>query len=200
LSISLDTPTLVAIGVGAVQTIILVIAGFVAWFQLRETAKTRYLEAIVRVFEEFGSEEAYHYADLVLGLPTRVEEYTPAEVELATWVVRVYEKIGFLVESGMIPANYIIPLYSRRIVWTWTAVQPYVAWQIALKQSGGLYRLAGDAHNFKRLHNRAIAYRKGVKSREQVDPPIPAEYRQRLLNAIQRGERVYPAIEAAGLS
>ena len=58
MSLSLDTPTLVAISVGAVQTIILVIAGFVAWFQLRETAKTRYLEAIVRVFEEFGSEEA----------------------------------------------------------------------------------------------------------------------------------------------
>ena len=49
-------------------------------------------------------------------------------------------------------------------------------------------------------YNRAIAYRKGIKSREQVDPPIPIEYRQRLLNAIQRGERVYPAIEAAGLS
>jgi hypothetical protein len=194
LSLSLDTASLVAIGVGAVQTIILVIAGLVAWFQLRETAKTRYLEAIVRVFEDFGSEEAYRYADLVLGLPTRVEDYTPAEVELATWVVRVYEKIGFLVESEMIPADYIVPLYSRRIVWTWTAVQPYVAWQIALKQSGGLYRLAGDAHNFKRLHNRAIAYRKAHKSREQVDPPIPAAYRQMLLDAIQRGERIYPAV------
>jgi hypothetical protein len=194
LSLSLDTATLVAISVGAVQTLVLVIAGLVAWFQLRETAKTRYLEAIVRVFEDFGSEEAYHYADLVLGLPTRVEDYTPAEVELATWVVRAYEKIGFLVESGMIPEEYIIPLYSRRIVWTWTAVQPYVTWQIALKQSGGLYRLAGDAHNFKRLHNRAIAYRQAHKSREQVDPPIPAAYRQLLLNAIQRGERIYPAI------
>jgi hypothetical protein len=136
LSLSLDTPTLVAISVGAVQTIILVIAGFVAWFQLRETAKTRYLEAIVRVFEDFGSEEAYHYADLVLGLPTRIEDYTPAEVELATWVVRVYEKIGFLVESGMIPADYIIPLYSRRIVWTWTAVQP---------QGGQVARAGGSA-------------------------------------------------------
>jgi hypothetical protein len=197
LSLSLDTPTLITISVGALQTLILVIAGLVAWFQLRETAKTRYLEAIVRVFEEFGSEEAYHYADLVLGLPTRIEEYTPAEVELATWVVRVYEKIGFLVESGMIPAEYIIPLYSRRIVWTWTAVQPYVTWQVALKKNGGLYRLAGDAHNFKRLHNRAIAYRQAHKSREQVDPPIPAEYRQRLLSALQRGERVFPSIEGA---
>jgi hypothetical protein len=194
LSLSLDTPSLVAIGVGAVQTLILVIAGLVAWFQLRETAKTRYLEAIVRVFEEFGSQEAYRYADLVLGLPTRIEDYTPAEVELATWVVRVYEKIGFLVESEMIPADYIVPLYSRRIIWTWSAVQPYAAWQIALKQSGGLYRLAGDAHNFKRLHNRAIAYRKAHKSREQVDPPVPAEYRQLLLTAIQRGERIYPAV------
>jgi hypothetical protein len=194
LSLSLDTPSLVAISVGAVQTLILVIAGLVAWFQLRETAKTRYLEAIVRVFEEFGSQEAYRYADLVLGLPTRIEDYTPAEVELATWVVRVYEKIGFLVESEMIPADYIVPLYSRRIIWTWSAVQPYAAWQIALKQSGGLYRLAGDAHNFKRLHNRAIAYRKAHKSREQVDPPVPAEYRQLLLTAIQRGERIYPAV------
>jgi hypothetical protein len=35
LSLSIDTPTLIAISVGSVQTIVLVIAGFVAWFQLR---------------------------------------------------------------------------------------------------------------------------------------------------------------------
>ena len=40
----------------------------------------------------------------------------------------------------------------------------------------------------------------GIKSIDELFAPIPAEYRQRLLNAIQRGERVYPAIEAAGLS
>ncbi|HEX9068647.1 MAG TPA: hypothetical protein VF807_07750 [Ktedonobacterales bacterium] len=184
--------TTITLGIAIVQTIFLVLAGFAAYFQFRETAKTRYLEAVVRMFEDFGSHEAYHHADLVLGLPPRIEAFSPDELTLATWVVRVYEEIGFLVESEMIPAAYLVPLYSRRIVWSWQALRPFVERQRELQRTGGAYRMSGDGRYFEKLYHRALAYRKGQRRKEQVEPPIPEDYRQQLAQAIARGERIVP--------
>ena len=191
-----ETVAAVGIAVAALQTLLLAVAGFVAYFQFRETARARYLEALVRMFDDFGSREAYQYADAVLGLPQRIQDYTAEEMELATWVVRVYEKIGFLVESGMIPADYLVPLYSRRIVWSWQALQPYIQEQRRLRDGGGAYRLAGDAHNFEKLARRARAYRSRVHPAARVDPPIPADYRQQVAAAVARGEPLVPVSPA----
>jgi hypothetical protein len=185
--------TVVGIAVTLLQTLLLAIAGFVAYFQVRETARTRYLAALVRMFDDFGSREAYQYADAVLGLPQRVEDYTAEEMELATWEVRVYEKIAFLVESGMIPAEYLIPLYSRRIVWSWQALQPYIMEQRRLRDTGGAYRLAGDAHNFEKLAKRARAYRARTYPAKRVDPPIPGDYRRQVAAAVAQGRPLIPA-------
>jgi hypothetical protein len=188
-----DLTALATIAVAVLQTLLLAIAGFVAWFQLREAAKSRYLGALVRVFEEFGSREAYADADNVLGLPARFADFTPEEVELATWVVRVYEKIAFLVESGMIPEQYIVPLYSRRIVWTWDAVQPYVEEQRRLRDTGGAYQMSGDALHFEGLAARALAHRQRVfKRAERAHPPIPVAYRRRLETLMAAGQSVAP--------
>ncbi|MEO7000372.1 MAG: hypothetical protein ABI068_01030 [Ktedonobacterales bacterium] len=182
---------LIGIAVALFQTLLLAVAGFVAWSQWREQAKARYLEGLVRIFEDFGSREAYADADAVLGLPQRIEEYTAEELELATWAVRVYEKIAFLVDSELIPAEYIIPLYSRRIVWDWDALQPYIKEQRRLRDSDGGYRLAGDALYFERLAARALTYRKRTfKEPQRAHPPIPAVYRERLRATITRGERI----------
>lgn len=184
--------TLVGIVVALLQTLLLALAGFVAWFQLRETAKTRYLEALIRMFEDFGSRQAYFEADAILGLPQRIEEYTPEEIELAAWAVRVYEKIAFLVDSGMIPAQYIVPLYSRRIVWAWDALLPYVEEQRRLRDTGGAYRMAGDAIYFQALYKLALRHRARRFSR-RVHPPIPPAYRERLQALIESGQPLLPA-------
>lgn len=184
--------TLVGIVVALLQTLLLALAGFVAWFQLRETAKTRYLEAVIRMFEDFGSREAYFEADAILGLPQRIEDFSPQEVELATWAVRVYEKIAFLVDSGMIPAQYIVPLYSRRIVWSWDALLPYIEEQRRLRDTGGAYRMAGDAIYFQALTKLALRHRARRFSR-RVHPPIPGAYRERLKALIESGQSLLPA-------
>lgn len=182
---------LIGMAVALFQTILLAVAGFVAWSQWREQARARYLEGLARMFEEFGSREAYADADAVLGLPQRIEDYSPEELELATWAVRVYEKIAFLVESGLVPAEYIVPLYSRRIVWDWDALQPYILEQRRLRDAGGGYRLAGDGLYFERLVARALAYRtRTFKGSQRVHPPIPDVYRERLRATIARGERI----------
>ncbi len=190
-SLTTNNVALIEVVVALLQTILLVVGGSVAIFQLRATQKSRYLEAVVRMFEDFGSRDAYADADAVLGLPATYQEYTPQEVALAIWAVRVYEKIAFLVDTEMIPANYIIPLYSRRIVWTWDALQPFIQEERRLRDSGGEYRMAGDGRYFERLAKRALTYRQQTfKEASRAHPAVPAAYRERLRVAIARGERI----------
>ena len=177
--------------VAAVQTVLLVVAGAFAWRQLREAQRTRYLGAIIPMFDDIASREAYQDADAALGLPDRIEEYTPEELELATWTTRVYEQLAFLVESGMIPAKYIVPLDSRRIVWTWDALQPYIQEQRRLRDSGGAYRVSGDGRFFELLAKRALRYRRQTFGEtKRAHPPIPQDYRAQVLQLIARGERI----------
>ncbi len=177
--------------VAVLQTLILVVAGFVAWRQLREAQRARFLGAIIRMYDDLGSREAYEDADAVLGLPAHIEEYTPEEMELATWTTRVYEKLGFLVESGMIPAEYIIPLYSRRIAWTWEALQPFIQDQRRLRDDSGAYRMSGDGRYFEMLAKRALSYReREFKGSKRAHPTVPPAYRDRVLEMTARGERL----------
>jgi hypothetical protein len=177
--------------VAVLQTALLVVAGGFAWRQLREVQRARYLGAIIRMFDEIGSRDAYEDADAALGLPARIEDYTPEELELATWTTRVYEKLAFLVESGMIPAQYLVPLDSRRILWTWDALQPYIQEQRRLRDSGGGYRISGDGRYFELLVARALRYRGKVFGKTQRQhPPVPADYRERVRQMIERGERI----------
>ncbi|HLY30511.1 MAG TPA: hypothetical protein VKQ36_05755 [Ktedonobacterales bacterium] len=190
-SLTTSDVALIEVGVALLQTILLAVAGFVAFFQLRATQKSRYLESLVRMFEDFGSRGAYADADAVLGLPASFADYSSEEVELATWVTRVYEKIAFLVESDMIPADYLVPLYSRRIIWTWDALQPFIQEQRRLRDSGGEYRIAGDGRYFEMLASRALDYRKKIfKDPSRVHSPVPKEYRQRVMRQLARGERL----------
>jgi len=190
-SLTTNDVAIIEVAVALFQTIVLVVAGLVAVFQLRATQQSRYLDAVVRMFEDFGSRDAYADSDAVLGLPVSIDDYTSQETELATWAVRVFEEIAFLVESGMMPANYIVPLYSRRILWSWDALQPFILEQRRLRDSGGEYRLGGDGRYFEALAKRSLAYRERVfKGAKRAHPPVPEAYRERLRAAIARGERI----------
>ena len=192
-----DVVALIGLFVALLQTVLLALAGGIAWFQVREATKSRYLEALVRMFDDFGSRDAYFDADNVLGLPQRIEDYTPDELELATWVTRVNEKIAFLVESGMMPAEFVIPLYSRRILWTWDALQPFIKNERRLRDTDGAYRMGGDGRYFEKLADRALRYRRGAFNRSRANPPIPQEYRDRLRALVDSGASVRPRSDTA---
>ena len=92
--LSTTTVALIEVCVAVPQTLVLLIAGGVAWRQLHEAQRTRYLGAIIRMYDDIGSRAAYEDADAALGLPDRIEDYTPEERELATWTTRVYRATG----------------------------------------------------------------------------------------------------------
>ena len=191
--LSLDSTqiALIEIVVAALQTVLLALAGVVVWRQARKAQRSRALDAILRLYDDVGSRTAAQDADAALGLPERIEDYTPEELELATWTTRVYEKLAFLVESGMIPAQYIIPLDSRRILWTWDALQPFIQEQRRLRDSGGGYRISGDGRYFELLAKRALRYRtRTFVDAKRAHPPIPQDYRERVRQMIARGERI----------
>lgn len=191
--LSLDSTqiALIEIVVAVLQAVLVVLAGVIAWRRVREARRSRYLDATLRMFDEVGSRAAYQDADAALGLPERIEDYTPEELELATWTTRVYEQLAFLVESGMIPAEYIVPLDSRRILWTWDALQPFIQEQRRLRDSGGGYRISGDGRFFELLARRALRYRtRTFDDAKRAHPPIPQDYRERVRQMIARGERI----------
>lgn len=191
LSLDSNQIALIEIVVAALQTVLLALAGVVVWRQARKAQRLRSLDAILRMYDEVDSRTAAQDADAALGLPERIEDYTPEELELATWTTRVYEKLAFLVESGMIPAEYIVPLDSRRILWTWDALQPFIQEQRRLRDSGGGYRVSGDGRYFELLARRALRYRtQTFGDAKRAHPPIPQDYRERVRQMIARGERI----------
>lgn len=177
--------------VAVLLTVVVVVAGLIAWKQAREAQRAQHLGVIIRIFDDLGSREAFEDADAALGLPARIEEYTPEEWELATWTARVFEKVAFLVESGLVPAGSLIPLYSRRIVWTWDALQPFIQEQRRLRDGDGAYRANCDGRYFESLVQRAVNYRsRAFSDSRRARPSVPVAYRERVRAMIARGERL----------
>lgn len=190
-SLNVGQVALIEVVVAALEALLVVVVGVIGWRWLRAARRAYAADTLLRLHDELGTHTAFEDTDAALGLPARIEEYTPQELELATSVTRDYERLAFLVESGVVPAAGVLPLHARRIVWVWQALQPFIREQRRLRDVGGAYRLNGDGRAFEALAQRAARSRARLyKDEKQAQPPVPAEYRERVRQAIARGERI----------
>jgi len=106
---------------------VVIYATIVALGQLREMAKTRHLEAMLHVYEVIGSDEArsnrrFIYAEL----KSKPEEITMEERDIIEKVSVTLDRIGIMVESGLIPRNELLEGHCEVFIKTWDRLEPYI--------------------------------------------------------------------------
>lgn len=117
-----------AASISQVLASISVIAAIIfAVVQLREATRTRYLEAVARIFEEFRSKaffqdrrfiyshDAFDYASCT------DEERTQIERSINT-----FNRMSFLVEKGLLPKKLVLEMWSGALLSVWQKLESYV--------------------------------------------------------------------------
>lgn len=120
-------------------------AAIVALGQLREMTKTRHLEAMLHVYEMIGSNEARKQRRFIYTeLKSTPENPSDEEREIIEQVTVTFDRVGRLVESGLIPKNELLEGHSAIIIKAWSKLEPYISYQ---------RKIIGKrhAHNFERL-------------------------------------------------
>jgi hypothetical protein len=102
-------------------------AAMVALRQLKEMTKARHLEAMLQVYEMIGSEAARKNRRFIYTeLKSAPEELTFEERELVEKVIVVYERIGKLVESDLVPRDELLEGHCEVILRSWKKLEPYI--------------------------------------------------------------------------
>jgi|SRR3990167_6706501 len=110
--------------------IILVPATIVALGQLKEMTKARHLEAMLHVYDMIGSIEARrHKRFIYTELRSRPENLTDEEREIVENMIATFDRIGRLVESGLIPKDELLQGHSSIFLKTWGKLEPYINYQ-----------------------------------------------------------------------
>jgi hypothetical protein len=122
-------------------------AGFIAYQQLRETSKTRYMEVADRLFVELNSEKNIEarrivYQQLTDGNAKSKEKLNEQEKEAIKTVLNSLDRVAFLTQSGWIPDDLVMPWMHPMIAKSWEKLEPYVLHERKLRNEPYYYRLA----------------------------------------------------------
>lgn len=120
--------------------------------QLKEMTKTRHLEGMLKVYEMIGSDEArkkrrYLYTQL----STKPENLTLEEREIIENVSVTFDRVGKLVEAGLVPRNELLASHCEIFIRTWRTVEPHIL--SFRKVIGGRY-----VEHFEKLAKEAETY------------------------------------------
>lgn len=156
--------------IAAVISLIVVAYGVtVALRQLKELTRNRHLEAMLRVYELIGSDQAresrrFLYSHL---------ESDPQHVDDNAWmhvdrVATLFDRIGSLAKANLIPIGELLDSHGDVLIRSWTAVEPYVNHR---------RRLTGARHvqNFEWLS--ALARNHRMKTGDSAELKIVKSFR-----------------------
>jgi hypothetical protein len=109
-------------------------AGFIAYRELSEVAKSRYIDVADRLFEELNSPEntearkAIYYN--LKAAPDISKVKLSAETRKAMRrVLNSLDRVAFLTQEGWIPEDLVMPWMHPMIVKSWEKLEPYVLYQ-----------------------------------------------------------------------
>ena len=136
-----------------IGAIVVIYAAVVAVGQLKEMTKTRYLEAMLRVYDMIASPEArasrrFIYSEL-RSAPDRV---TSEEREKIEEVSVMLDRVGALVSAGLVPKDLLFANHREMIIRSWEKLAPYVIYR-------RLHRYPSFARHFEQLANLAQNHR-----------------------------------------
>jgi Domain of unknown function (DUF4760) len=139
------------IGVGVV-----IYAAFLAVNQLKEMTKARHLEAMLRVYEMIGSEEARSSRRFIYSeLKSKPEAITPEERDKIEEVSTMLDRVGSLVSAGLVPADLLFGSHCEMIIVSWERLEPYILYR--RRHLDGTYashfeQLASAARKYQSIH------------------------------------------------
>ena len=142
------------IGVGVV-----ICAALLALRQLRETTRARHLEAMLRVYEMIGSEDARSSRRFIYTqLKSNPEKITPQEQEKIEEVTVALDRIGTLVSANLVPKKLLFSSHCEMVILCWDKLSPYIMYR-RLHLDDPTYatyfeRLAGSARDYKTINSR----------------------------------------------
>lgn len=169
-----------ALGFGMV-----IYAAIVGLTHLREATRTRHLEAMLRVYEMIGSKHARAQRRFIYTqLRSTPEDLTPEEREVVEEVSVTFDKIGNLVEKGLVPEDELMTTHCEIFIRAWQTLEPYIMH----------YRqLISENHvkSFERLYRIALDYYR--KEFPGKSPPVVDVW-----SAIETGRQSRPEAAVEG--
>jgi hypothetical protein len=110
--------------------LVVIYAAYVAVGQLREMTKARHLEAMLRVYEIIGSENARPSRKFIHSeLASQPESMTPEERDHIERTAVALDQVGALTEAGLVPIGPLFSSHGEMIFRTWEKVVPYVQYR-----------------------------------------------------------------------
>lgn len=119
-------------------------AGFVAYRELTELDRSRYLEVGDRLFEELNSVEnvearRWIFQNLTEDPQEGVHILTPEGRAAVKTVLNSLDRVAFLSQSGWIPEEMIMPWMNSMVVKAWARLEPYVLYESQRRQEPDYY-------------------------------------------------------------
>ncbi|HEY7019630.1 MAG TPA: hypothetical protein VH349_00840 [Ktedonobacterales bacterium] len=149
------------IGAGTV-----VLATLYAVRQYKDGVKARYLDGLYHVYELLSGDQARTDRDAVYALPDLVDTTRPTfatELALVRKVTARYDFVGHLVMSGILPAEYVVPVYFDQVIRVWEKTLPYITYIQRDRRLGEAFH-----KRFRDLYQRCKRYQ-GSHSEEAID-------------------------------
>ena len=131
---------------------IAIVAAMFALVQVREMTRTRHLEAMLRVFEMLGAEDARKQRRFIYTQLKSSPNGLSAEEQ---WVVEqvtvTFDRLGRLVQMGLVPREELFQGHCEVVIRAWIRLKPYVYYHRS--RVGGRH-----GHNFEELAKSAQEY------------------------------------------
>ncbi len=152
--------------------VVVIWTAIMALNQLKEMTRTRHLEAMLRVYDLIGSQEARrHRRFIYTKLKSSPDKLTAEEREHVEQVSIEFDQIGKLVESGLVPQNELFDSHCEVVIRLWTKLESYILHH--QKLIGGRHvphfqKLAQSAQEYYEKHHKENCIRIVGVGREEA--------------------------------
>lgn len=152
----------------ALATATVIGAGIIAYRQLSEMSKSRYMEVADRLFVELNSKDNIAarrivYQQLTDGKARSIEKLSIEEKEAIKSVLNSLDRVAFLTQSGWIPDDLVMPWMHPMIAKSWEKLEPYVLHEREIRNEPYYYKLAFQ------LAERCAVWRKKNLQEQQIN-------------------------------
>lgn len=137
-----------------VNAIILISTLIFGAHQLNQLKKSRYAETLTKIYEEIHSQSAIADRDRLFS--SNLNNYCSVQIEMQILTERVVDtlnRIAYIACKNLIPAEYIVEMYSGLYVRTWEHLKDYI---IGKRKFSGLLNYA---MYFEKMYDYSVKYR-----------------------------------------